>query len=140
MLANRQISGFLLVTGLAALVACGSGDGADSDLPEVSAPTPRAATGAAPGGPDLGELAAGDPTVESCLGLVRDAAYPRALPVCLEALQIDPDNEQVRAAVERAKSESARLADAAAAAQEAGGETSKAIEDASRKLPGGLSD
>ena len=44
--------------------------------------------------------AALDPEVTSCLGLIREANYPEALTVCTEAARIDPDNRDVRAALE----------------------------------------
>jgi hypothetical protein len=72
-----------------------------------------------------------DPKVQSCLDLIGDAKYKEALPVCLAALEVDPGNQQVQDAVNKARSETAKLA-AAEAASEAAGDA--AAEEAGSKL------
>ena len=72
----------------------------------------------------VGLLVAFSPTL---LDLVRQAKYQQALPVCLAALEIDPDNQQVRDALDQARAETAKLA----AAEAAGGD---AAEEATSKL------
>jgi hypothetical protein len=81
---------------------------------------------AAPKAPEPAATTEVDPKVQSCLDLVRQAEYQQALPVCLAALKIDPDNQQVRDAVDQARAEAAKLA----AAEAVGG----AAEDATSKL------
>ena len=67
-----------------------------------------------------------DPDVKSCLQLVSQAKFNEALPVCLDALEKHPANEQVKQAVETAK---AAVAEAAAAATQAAQDAQKAGEE-----------
>ena len=50
------------------------------------------------------------PQVASCLDLVRQTKFQWALPVCLIALEIDPDNQEVQDAVAKAQAETAKMA------------------------------
>ena len=99
-----------------AVLACGGSDTGETG----------AAGGAAPGGesasaPETPEPSVTvDPKVQSCLDLIRQSKYQEALPVCLAALKIDPGNQQVQDAVDKAKAETAKLAAAEAASQAAG--------------------
>jgi hypothetical protein len=99
-----------------AVLACGGSDTGQTE----------AAGGAAPGGesasaPDMPEPSVTvDPKVQGCLDLIRQSKYQQALPVCLAALKIDPGNEQVQAAVDKAKAETAKTAALEAATQAAG--------------------
>jgi hypothetical protein len=81
-----------------------------------------------------------DPKVQSCLDLVRRVRFQQALVVCLAALEIDPDNQQVQDAVATARAETAKLA----AAQAAGAATAEgAAEEATSQLgeaTGGMAD
>ena len=83
--------------------------------------------------------AAEDPDVKNCLQLVGEEKYDGALPVCLEALKKNPANDQVKAAVEKAK---AATADIGAAATEAVQDAQKATEekaqDVVNEVTGGL--
>ena len=102
-----------------AMLACGGSDTGQTG----------AAGGAAPVGASAGERASVpetpqpsvtvDPRVEGCLSLIRQAQFREALPVCLVALDVDPDNEQVRAALDQARTETAKVAAAEAAGQAA---------------------
>lgn len=106
--------------------------------------------GAAPVGPSGGERASAPetpepsvtvaPKVQGCLDLVRQLKYQEALPVCLAALKVDPDNQQVQNAVDKARAETAKLAAAQAASQAAGegaaGEATSKLEEAT----GGMAD
>jgi hypothetical protein len=112
---------------LVALMACGSGEsdsgatGSISDTPPVSA--------AAPGGDDVtvieveevavieGEQAEAEAAeISSCIRLVASGDYEDALPVCLEAASIDADNAEVKAALAKAETETAKEAASDAAA------------------------
>lgn len=98
---------------------------AKAKLPDVAAPAPAAA--------------ATNPQVESCLGLVRQAEFSRALPVCMEAARIDPDNADVQAAMETAKrgaqeAATGAMAEATGAADAATGAADAAVGDAASKL------
>jgi hypothetical protein len=123
-----------LAIAILALTACGAQETATTETPGAAADT------AAEAGQLLAEVeqqaAESLPQVERCLDLVRQAAYERAVPACLEALELDPENQQVRAALDQATAEAASLEEAAAAAQEAGGEAPSQIEDAAQALPG----
>jgi hypothetical protein len=110
-----------------ALFACGGTDtdqpDADAGAPPVSASVEEGASAPEAAEPEAAAepAAAVDPRVQSCLDLIRQAEFQSALPVCLAALEIDPDNAQVREAVETARAETAKAA-AAGAAGEAGAE------------------
>lgn len=45
--------------------------------------------------------------ITSCLGFVKNGAFAKALPVCLEAAAIDPENAEVQAALVKAQAEAA---------------------------------
>jgi hypothetical protein len=119
---------------LMALLACGSessNQGAAAtggDLPPVSAAgagteavlTPEAV---------LEDLEIGAFEIESCLGLVASGEFADAIPICLDAAAIDPENNEVQAALDEAQAKVAE-AGASAAAQAAAAETSaEAIND-----------
>jgi hypothetical protein len=67
-----------------------------------------------------------DPDVKNCLQLVSQAKFNDALPVCLAALKKQPDNDQVKGAVEKAEaavgSAVANATEGAEEAQKAAGE------------------
>jgi len=75
-----------------------------------------------------------DPKVQSCLDLVRASKYQQALAVCLAALEIDPDNQQVKDAVATARAETAKLGAAqgaaGSAAESAAGEAASKLGEA----------
>jgi hypothetical protein len=121
-----------------ALVACGG-----SDTPQTGdaggAPPVDAAAEKAPVVPAMPKPAAPEPAVseapevKSCLDLIRQSEFQQALPVCVAALDIDPDNQQVKDAVALAGTESAKsLAAEKAAGAVAGG----TAEEATSKLGG----
>jgi hypothetical protein len=112
-----------LAIAILALIGCGGQE-----------TTPGAASDAAS---ETGAAAATQ--VQRCVGLMDQEAYARALPVCLEALELEPQNREVRAAVDRAKAEVASLekakADAEQAAAEAAEDASSRLDEATQGLP-----
>jgi hypothetical protein len=73
--------------------------------------------------------------VKSCIQLIRESMFERALVVCAAALEIDPDNQEVKDARNTASAEAAKAAvapEAAGAAAE--GAAEGAAEDATSKL------
>lgn len=122
-----------------AMLACGGSDtgetgavgdaepaGESASAPDMPAPaaTPKPAATPAP-------AASTDPKVLGCLELIRKGRYEGAVPICLAALEVDPDNQQVQDALAKAKAETAKMAAAKAASQAAG---EGAAEQASSKL------
>jgi hypothetical protein len=101
---------------------------------------------AAPGGervgvPDTPEPSATvDPKVQGCLDLIRQLKYQEALPVCLAALKVDPDNQQVQDAVDKARAETAKRAAAEAAGQAAGEGAAEQAGSALGEATGGMAD
>ena len=111
-----------------AMLACGGSDTAPTgDAAPVDASGSEMA--AVPETPEPSVTV--DPKVQGCLDLVRQSKYQEALPVCLAALNIDPGNQQVQDAVDKAKAETAKRAAAEAASQAVG---EGAAEEASSKL------
>jgi len=117
-----------------ALLACGSGEtnqgGADSagDMPPVSA------AGTASDDIEIERIEveaieeeAIAAEISSCLGLVKSGAFEEALPVCLEAASIDPENAEVQAALAKAEAEAALEDSIASAEAEAQAEVDKAV-------------
>ena len=109
----RRLSIALAMLGL---IACGGQDSRPGTEPR-SEETPTVSAGA----PEAAELeaaeasgeasAAADERVTSCLELAQAGQFAEALPVCTEAIGIDPENADVQAALERAQAE---LAEASA--------------------------
>lgn len=114
-----RIAGVVVVAGL--LVGCGGQEtetGAPGEgMPSVSASGERAAGRSAAAGQS-----------QSCIDLVAEGKFRAALPICMEAVEADPANEELRSAANRAKSEIANLE---AAAEEAKATASKAAASAS---------
>lgn len=118
---------------LLAMLACGaeqSDQGNTSsagDTPPVSAAAPASKAMADTGPVEIDEVEVEEieietaPQVSSCLGLVGSGAFARAVPVCLEAAAIDPDNAKVQAALVKAQAEAAAGGAAASAANAASG-------------------
>jgi hypothetical protein len=65
--------------------------------------------------------------ISSCLGLVKTGAFADALPVCLEAASIDPENTQVQAALAKAQAQAAVDASIDEAAGSASGAAANAL-------------
>jgi hypothetical protein len=117
---------------LVALLACGSGEsdsgatGGIADAPPVSA---TASTGGDVEMVEVEEIAviedgqaeADAAEISSCIRLVASAKYEEALPICLEAASIDADNADVKAALAKAETETAKGAATGAAADALGG-------------------
>ncbi len=128
-----------------ALLACGGSDtsqtGDAGGVPPVEAAVEETAEVIAIPEPAIPEPAMPvDPKVQSCLDLIGQSQFQQALPVCLAALNIDPDNQQVQDAVAQARTETAKLAAAETAGAAAG---EGAAEEAASKLgeaTGGMAD
>ena len=121
----------VLAIAIFALAACGGQE-------TTTAETPGAAGSGLPPVEAQQQAAESLPQVERCLDLVRQTAFERALPVCLEALELDPENQQVQAALDQATAEVARIEGAGAAAEEAAGEAASQLEETTGELPGRL--
>ena len=123
-----------------ALLACGGTDTAQTSGSEGLLPVSAAGeTAPAPEIPEPTAALEAAPEVASCLNLIRQQRFQEALPTCLAALEIDPDNVEVQAAVEQAQSEAAKLA-AAETAGSAPSEAAAQAEEAAKALPGQLSE
>jgi hypothetical protein len=114
---------------LVGLLACGSGE-SDSGATGGIADTPPVSATASTGGDvemvEVEEIAGGQAEadaaeISSCIRLVASAKYEEALPVCLEAASIDADNADVKAALAKAETETAKEAASGAAADALGG-------------------
>jgi thioredoxin-like negative regulator of GroEL len=119
-----------------ALLACGGTDTAQTSGSEAMPPVSTA--GEAAPAPEIPEPIAEvepAPEVGSCLNLIQQKRFQEALPACLAALEIDPDNLEVQAAVEQAQSEAGKLA-AAEAAESAPSEAAAQAAEAAKALPG----
>jgi len=126
------MSKVLFVISLMGLLACGTGEsdpgtaGIASDTPPVSAVAPAAKKaevvkideGAVVEG-EQADVEADAAVVRSCIDLVASGDFKGALPVCLEAASIDPQNAEVQAALAKAKTEAAAGAASGAAADAA---------------------
>ena len=129
----------LIAISFIALLACNSGEtnqgAADSagDMPPVSAV-----------GTDADDIEIERVEVEAieaevlaaeistCLRLVKNGAYAEALPVCLEAAAIDPENAKVQAALAKSQAEAAVDGSIAAAQAEAQAEVDGSIDSAAQ--------
>jgi len=130
-----------------ALLACGSGEtnqgAADSagDMPPVSA------VGSAADEIEIEkieveavEAAAIATQISSCLDLVKSRAFAEAVPVCLEAVSIDPENAQAQAALAKAQAEAAAEGAMAAAEAEAQAEIDGSVDSAADSAKGAAAD
>ena len=106
---------------LVGLLACGTGESDSGATDSISDAPPVSAT--APTGDDVkGEQAEADAAeISSCIRLVASGDYEEALPVCLEAASIDADNAEVKAALAKAETETAKEAATDASADALGG-------------------
>ena len=114
---------------LVGLLACGTGESDSGTTGSISDTPPVSATAST--GDDVevveveviaGEQAKADAAeISSCIRLVASGDYEEALPVCLEAASIDADNAEVKAALAKAETETAKEAATDAAADALGG-------------------
>jgi len=127
-----------------AVLACGSGDSGTSpsgSAPSATAPTAGGAAGTQGGAAGSSDVAAMPPeseihpSVPRCLDLVRDGEYAEAVTPCTEAVRNAPNNREVAAALERARTEA--TAQATAAAQDA---ATNAAQDAATNAAAGSAD
>ena len=137
----------LFAISVIALLACGSGEtnqgAADSagDMPPVSA------AGSATDEIEIErieveaiEAAAIAAQVSSCLDLVKSRAFAEAVPVCLEAASIDPENARVQTALAKAQAKAALEDSMAAAEAEAQAEIDSSIDSAADSAKGAAAD
>jgi hypothetical protein len=137
---------FTIVWAVFSLLACGAQESQEMGA-GAAAESAAAVEGSAP------DLASVDAAVEaaaeahasvaSCLDLVRSGEFEEAVPRCLEAARVEPDNAEVQSALEQAQSAvaAAQAEGAADAAQAAADEAAAAAaEDAAGQVPEGLGD
>ena len=79
-----------------------------------------------------------DPQVASCLDLVQQRKFQEALPACLAAAAIDPDNPEVQDAVATARAETVKMAGMGESAEGAAGEAAAQADEAAKGLAGKL--
>jgi hypothetical protein len=113
----------LFATSFIALLACGSGESNQGNAINPGDTPPVSAAGTATDDIEIErievEAIEADPVaaeVTSCLDLVRTGAFEAALPMCLQAASIDPENAEVQAALAKSQAKVA-MEDALAAAQ-----------------------
>lgn len=129
---------FALVLAMAGCMACngadsGPGDGGTGSA-EATIPGSREPSAAAR--PMEGAVAV-DPSVGTCLDLVRAREFRKALPLCTRAAAMEPENEAVQQALEQAKAETMK-AEPIEAAEDAAAEAESAVEGAKQDLGGRL--
>ncbi|HKC49987.1 MAG TPA: hypothetical protein VKF60_04285 [Myxococcota bacterium] len=125
--------GVVIAFAVLGLAACGQKE--NQSATSASDATPQSAAESA-AKPDVG--AAANPDATSCLDLVATGSYEAAVPVCTAALGADPNNTQVKAALDTANSKIAEMAaaaaqgaaDAAAGAADAAQDAADTAEDA----------
>jgi hypothetical protein len=126
-----------------ALFACGQGDtgpGEESQAPSGVSATGDEAVMVETEEVVISEPAAADqvnPQVANCLDLIRQTKFQEALPVCIAAAAIDPDNQQVQDAVATARAEAAKMA-VGETAEGAMGEAAGQADEAAKGLAGKL--
>jgi hypothetical protein len=117
--------------------ACGGDEGQ-----QPGAPGPAGGAGEADVASEA--AAAADPSVQSCLDLVRAGSYAEAIAPCTEAVRRAPENREVQTALDQARSGAAEAMagaaeEAAAGADAAGEEAASQLEGATEKgLPEAL--
>jgi len=141
---------FLVIGLFSMLVACGAQDSGSPATGGEAAPAVSTDSGAsggsgAPGGSAAVEAEAPaapeqPAMVTSCLSLVKQAEYRQAVDVCIAALKDSPGNQDVEAALTKAREETARMAAAEAtgmAGESAPGAAAEATEGVP-EMPKGL--
>ena len=122
-----MIRTFIVMAMVVGLAACGGGSKGDGE----GAKAPAAGHGAAEdtGSDTVGKAVekAADPNVQGCLAKVKAGEYQAALPLCMKAAEIDPDNNDVQAALDKAKT-------GAASAAASGSDAAKAADDAKNQV------
>ncbi len=100
----------LFATSFIALLACGSGESNQGNAINPGDTPPVSAAGTATDDIEIErievEAIEADPVaaeVTSCLDLVRTGAFEAALPMCLQAASIDPENAEVQAALAKSQ-------------------------------------
>jgi hypothetical protein len=121
-----------VITLTLALTACSGGDDASKPVAGTGETKPAAATGSDP----VTRAAEKASEVTSCLDLVKQQKWSPAVDACTKAAGMEPQNEQVRTALQSAQKglADAQMADAHKAAQ---GAADSAVKDATKGLMGG---
>jgi len=120
---------------MSALLACGGTDGVQTTGSETMPPASEAGE-AAPARvvPKPADALEPAPEVAGCLNMVQQQRFQEALTACLPALEVDPDNPEVQAAVKQAQFEAAKLA-AAEAVETARREAAARLDQAAKTFP-----
>jgi hypothetical protein len=131
-----------IVMSVFALLACGGSE--TSQTGDAGDAAPMGAAVEEKAAPEMEKPAAVvNPKAQSCLDLISQEEWQQALVVCLAALKIDPDNQELQDAVKTARTEGAKFAAQEAAGAAAEGAAEGAAEDATSKLgeaTGGMPD
>ncbi|TFH25178.1 MAG: hypothetical protein E4H03_01515 [Myxococcales bacterium] len=134
-----MIRNLIVAAMVVGLAACGGGDKGEGDgakapmkapaTAPVKAPAAGQGAAASTGSDTVGKVIEKtvDPNVQGCLAKVKAGEYQAALPLCMKAAQIDPNNTEVQAALDKAKTGAANMA-------AAGGDAAKAADDAKNQL------
>ena len=144
----------LFATSFIALLACGSGESNQGTPDSLGDIPPVSAAGTATDDIkiekiEIDEIAADAVAVEvsSCLHLVKTNAFAAALPVCLQAISIDPDSVEVQAALAKSQAKvamedslAAAQAEAQAAVDDAAGAAATQANDATNAASGAAAD
>ena len=98
----------IFVAAILTLAACTGGESTTPGTAGSGSSSSEEAASAAVG-PAM--QAASDPKVAGCIQKVKEGAFAEAYPLCLEAAKIDPDNNEVTAALEKSKEASTEMAE-----------------------------
>jgi hypothetical protein len=119
------------------MLACGGESGTTdrSATPGAQAPDAPVSAGKAITGALQGQV---DPNVTGCLDLVGAGKFSEAIPACLRAVSVDPNNADVQEALKTARSQipAPDTSAAAGAADEAAGKAATELEKAKQGLQG----
>lgn len=132
----RRIAIAFMILGLA---ACGGSETGDTAAaPEGSPKGTLAAPGSPAAGKAYGESTAAatatSPVAQRCLDLVADAKFAEAVPVCIKAAGMDPEDARVKEALQTARAKAAGLPDVAAEADKAASEAGSKMQDAAKGM------
>jgi hypothetical protein len=101
----RQMTA-LCVIALLPFLAC-SGDSSSPGEPGAKEGSTPPVSAAKPGTAGSALEGVTDPSVPQCLDLVQADKYAEAVPVCTRAAKVDPDNAEVKKALETARAKAA---------------------------------
>ncbi len=101
----------IFVAAILTLAACTGGESTTPGTAGSDSSSSEEAASAAVGPVGEAVQAASDPKVAGCIQKVKEGAFAEAYPLCLEAAKIDPDNNEVTAALEKSKEASTEMAE-----------------------------